>query len=143
MGYGLDDEDWNDFNGVDLTGKVAMMLRGVPEGRRARSSGTKARTALEKGAIGVVFAGPSGPGRATLPPLTRGQGLPNGTDLVGVGISKEAFEAMTGMKFDEARAAKVPASKLLSLQAKLITETEPNTGKAINIIGYLPGRDPY
>ena len=142
VGYGLDDEDWNDFVGVDLNGKLALILRGGPEGRRAKSPQAKARTAIEKGAIGVIFAGPSGPGRSPLPTLTRGQGIPNGLEGVGIGITSKAFENVTGMKYEEARLAKGPASKLLSLKAKLITETEANAGKAINIIGYLPGKDP-
>jgi aminopeptidase YwaD len=142
LGYGLDDEDWNDFTGVDLTGKIALMLRGVPEGRKSRSNGNKARTAVEKGAAGVVFAGSLGKGHAPLPPLTRGQGMPNGLEAVGVSITEKSFEQITGMKMATARAAKAPASKLLGVKARLITETEPNAGKAINIIGYLPGKDP-
>jgi aminopeptidase YwaD len=142
LGYGMDDGDWNDFAGVDLTGKVALMLRGVPEGRRNRTNGAKARTAVEKGAIGVIFAGPSGPGRAPLPALTRGQGVPSSTETVAAAINSESFEQVTGMKMAAARDAKAPASKLLSLKARLITETEDNVGKAINIIGYLPGNDP-
>ncbi len=143
VGYGLSEENWNDFAGVDLTGKIALILRGTPESITSRvSNGAKARTAVEKGAIGVVFAGPSAPGRAPLPALTRGQGVPASLETVAASITSESFEQITGMKIAEARAAKGPASKALGLKARLITETEENVGKAINIIGYLPGNDP-
>src|SRR5690349_5751092 len=140
-GYGLDEANWNDFAGQDLTGKVVLMLRGVPEGVTNRNNSAKARAAFEKGAAGVIFAGSLGPGHSPLPRMVRQQGIPNDMG-VGIGITDGAFEKITGMKMAEARAAKAPASKLLGMKARMITETEPNTGKAINIIGYLPGKDP-
>lgn len=142
VGYGLSEDGWNDFVGVDVSGKIVIMFRGVPEGKRSVSNSAKAQTAVSKGAIGVIFAGPAGPGRGELPPLTRGQGLSRSNEAVGIAITSQTFENVTGMKFAEARAVTGPASKLLGLKAKLITETEPNAGKAINIIGYLPGKDP-
>jgi hypothetical protein len=142
VGYGLDDEDWNDWIGVDVSGKIVMMLRGVPEGRRTRANASKARIAADKGAIGVIFAGPSAPGRAPLPALTRGQGIPNSIESVAVAITAKAFEDMAGMTYAQATSVKGPSSKLLGLKARLITESEPNKGNATNIIGYLPGKDP-
>jgi aminopeptidase YwaD len=136
VGYGFDDEDWNDYAGVDVSGKVVMMLRGAPEGKRFRANGAKARVAVEKGASGVILVAPA------LPPLARGHGIAGSLSSVAVAITDKQFEALTGLNAESARAAKAPASRLLGLQARLITETEPNAGKAINIVGYLPGNDP-
>lgn len=142
VGFGRDEEDWNDYAGVDVSGKIVMMLRANPEGRRPLNPSSRTRTAVAKGAAGVIFVGPSAQGRVALPPYTRTQGVPSSAETVAVAITSEAFEKVTGMNYAQAVSATAPASKLVGVNARLITETETNAGKAINIIGYLPGSDP-
>ncbi len=65
-GYGLDvNEDsvvWNDYENIDVKGKIAMILRGEPEVKEYSdilfnfsSERSKALTAKDKGAKGVIF----------------------------------------------------------------------------------------
>lgn len=142
VGFGLAEDDWNDFEGVDLEGKVAVMFRGVPEGRRPASNGAKARWAANKGAVGVIFAGSAVEGRRDLPPLSRGQGLAPNTDIVAAAVSERHFERLVGVPIDEARAVQGPASRPLDWSVRMITETEPNRGMGRNVIGILLGNDP-
>lgn len=141
VGYGLEEENWNDYAGINVTGKIVMALRGVPEGQRNRNNSAKARLAAEKGAVGIVFVG-EGSGRAALPPLARGLGVPTSVETVAIAITNATFEQLTGLKGATERAAAKPNSRALPIRVEMSTETEPNTGKAINVIGYLPGNDP-
>lgn len=142
VGYGLNEDDWDDYKGVDVTGKVVLALRGVPEGRRNASNRLKARVAQEKGAKAILFVGPDGENASDLPPYSRLQGIATSLDMVAGAISERYFTALTGMDFKAARAAKQPASKALAASARMVLETEPNTGKDRNVIGILPGNDP-
>lgn len=142
VGYGLEEEGWNDFAGVDVKGKVAVMLRGAPTGKTASSNNRKARLAAEKGAVGVVFVGPSGPGSAEFPKTNRGQGIPGTLEIVAVGIHSKFFKDLTGMDFVAARAATAPQSKVLDVKFEATTELETNNVTGRNVIGYLEGKDP-
>lgn len=141
VGYGLEEETWNDYAGIDVKGKVVAVLRGVPEGQRNRNNSAKARLAAEKGAIGVIFVD-EGVGRRSLPPLSRGTGVPGSVETVAVAVSGDAFEKLSGLNLTTEKAATKPNSRALPLKVDMVTSTEPNTGKAINVIGYLPGNDP-
>ena len=69
-GYGfdldLDSLKWNDFKGIDVKGKWAIILRGDPEPEKANSAFLayeqergKVLTAKDKGAVGVFMVSPS------------------------------------------------------------------------------------
>lgn len=141
LGYGLGEETWNDYEGIDVTGKIVMVLRGVPEGQRLRNNSAKARLAAEKGAAGIVFV-TDGKGRAALPPLSRGLGVPPSVETVAIAIGSDTFEKLTGLNAESEKANPKPKSMALPIKLEMTTSTEPNTGKAINVIGYLPGNDP-
>jgi aminopeptidase YwaD len=141
-GYGLADEDWNDYDGLDAKDKVVLVLRGAPEGRRGGSNGAKARIASEKGAVGILYAGTTAAGRSELPSLTRGQGFAQNLGMVGAGISSKVFRQLTGKTVEQAASAGRSGGMPLKWSAKLITETEPNVGKAKNVVAVLPGRHP-
>lgn len=142
VGFGLDRDDWNDYAGVDVKGKIALMFRGVPEGRSPTTTGSKAQTAAAKGAVGIVVVGPNVAGRAELPNYTRAQGMAPDTGIAGAGVRSELFRDLTGMDYATARAMKRPASKALPLKARLQAKLEPNSGIARDVVGYLPGHDP-
>ncbi|MBX3119750.1 MAG: M28 family peptidase [Fimbriimonadaceae bacterium] len=142
VGFGLAEDDWNDYLDTDVADKVVIALRGVPEGRRNASNSVKARVAKEKGAAAILFVGPSAPGRSDLPTYSRLQGITASMDMVAGGVSEKYFKTLTGMSFAEARSAKKPASKALPFSARMVFETEVNAGKDRNVIGILPGNDP-
>ena len=61
VGYGLDSpaHGFDDYSGIDVRGKVVVLLSGVPEGRTsseiaAHLSSEKARMAERRGAVGVI-----------------------------------------------------------------------------------------
>lgn len=61
VGYGLDSpvHGFDDYSGIDVRGKIVVLLYGVPEGRTsseiaAHLSSEKARMAARRGAIGVI-----------------------------------------------------------------------------------------
>ncbi len=77
MGYGIDDEKYSDYNGVDLKGKVALFLLGEPKDAEGNYviSGTKRISAwtfpglskklaiaASKGAVGAWVISPMGKG---------------------------------------------------------------------------------
>ena len=62
IGYGIDNEEYNEYAGVDVQGKIVVVLTGLPERPWLPSSITdryltlrdKARTAERRGAIGML-----------------------------------------------------------------------------------------
>jgi hypothetical protein len=142
LGYGIRADGRDDFAGADLRGRIALVLRGAPQGMSPVSNGQKARWAKEAGAIGIVFAGPSAEGRSELPRPTRGAGIPGDLGLVAAGITREAFRTITGLDYAAEAAQTASVVKELPGELRLVTGMEPNRGTARNVIGVLPGRDP-
>lgn len=141
-GFGLKAGGWDDYAGLDAAGKVAIVLRATPEGAQPVSPGQRARWAKESGAVAILFVGPSAEGRSELPRPTRGQGVPADLDLVAAGVTRQAFESVTGLKFAEEVARKAPASRVLPVTLRVVTGQEANRGRSNNVIGVLPGNDP-
>jgi aminopeptidase YwaD len=142
VGYGFDATDWNDYAGVDVENKVVMAFRGAPQGRQPMSNGAKARIAATKGAVGIIFVGPSAEGRSEIPRTTRGQGIPADLGLVALGVHSRFFNEWTGLSYSELARMSAPSSRSLPITVRMRTELEPNRGIARNVIGYLPGNDP-
>ncbi len=108
-GYGLSvPEDhggaiYNSYEGLDVTGKIVLILRYVPEGvdakRRAqlnRYAGLryKAMMARERGAKAVIFvAGPNSPQAGDLIPLA-GDGTLGGSGITAVSVSGKVADAL-------------------------------------------------
>lgn len=137
VGYGNED----DYTDLDVNGKIVLMFRGGQDGR-GRTNAMKARTAKEKGAIGVLFIGSLGKDRGEFPALTRVQGIADSLEMPCAAIHGRYFKEITGLDVEVAMANKERQSKPLNLLARMVSETEANTGKAKNVIGYLPGSDP-
>lgn len=67
VGYGLElpDKGWNDYDGIDVRGKLVIIASGVPKALNPESdpsveeqfSGAKVFTAYGKGAAGIIFTG--------------------------------------------------------------------------------------
>lgn len=141
-GYGLKGEDWDDYAGIDVKGKVVVVFRGAPEGKPNIANRQKARVAQEQGAVGIVFVGPTAPGRSELPVTSAVQGFTRAMEFVGVGLHSKWFKPLTGLDYQQTRAMSKPMSRTLKATVRMRTAMEPNAGKGRNVIGYLPGNDP-
>jgi hypothetical protein len=67
VGYGITSSSYDDYAGIDVKGKIAIMLRGLPKWaeknesmRQLSSIRTKATAAREKGALAVIFVNKNG-----------------------------------------------------------------------------------
>nr|WP_294846746.1 M20/M25/M40 family metallo-hydrolase [uncultured Sphingomonas sp.] len=83
-GYGIDDDALriNDYRGLDVRGKIVVVLRGAPEGidndASAHLAGTKDETAVRHGAIGLIEVSPrKSAGPRTGPGLSRYATMPS------------------------------------------------------------------
>lgn len=90
VGYGIQHEDYDSFEGLDVEGRWLLALRGVPESRkedlqRFAPLVQKARIAKEKGAAGILFVKAENPavGQELIPPS------------IAVGSSQGALPAIT------------------------------------------------
>lgn len=139
--YMMEDEEAGGERPFDVKDKVVMMFARTPAGMPQLSRSAKAEMARERGAVGVIFLGPSAPGRPQLPRTVRGQGLSGDGDLVGVGLSENALAALIEVETMHSVAVR-HESRPLPFTVRMVTETEPNKGRVDDIVGYLPGRDP-
>ncbi|MBL8087428.1 MAG: M28 family peptidase [Chthonomonas sp.] len=139
-GLGMVNDSRNDYANLDVKGKIVVVFRGTPaEGPRSGNA-QKARLALDRGAIGIVFLGPQIGGALELPKLVSGQGLGRASGLVGIAIHQKFARALLGKSY--ADELKDPKPRVLPATLSMTTHTEPNRGKATNVIAVLPGTDP-
>ncbi|MER3413071.1 MAG: hypothetical protein C4341_02305 [Armatimonadota bacterium] len=140
-GEGVVTEDRDDYAGVDAKGKIVIVF---PSADRRLSNRVKARTAQEKGAVGILFAGsPSGAG---LLDLTGQNGILRSEGFVAAAISDEMFERVSGLNFQRAReqagAGRVMPGFAANVTVTLKTSVQPRNIIGRNIIAILPGQDP-
>lgn len=159
-GYGFDfatdSVSWNDYEGVDITGKWVMILRGDPEIDDAESwyeqysdERGKALTAKDKGAAGVLFvSGPTLSPKDELASLYFDKSLSgSGMPLINVkrSIADKILEN-TGNTIEELAKAldslRVPNSFALQIKVKASTEVNHTRVKTQNVIGIIESRDP-
>ncbi len=153
VGYGISTEKYDDYKGIDVKGKIVVMMRYSPDGDNPHSEffehasiWKKLSTAREKGAIGVlIFTGER-----------------NGDDkLMEISRDKLAGDAgIPAMNVTRALAANVLMMKpqvLLQIQEKIDQTKQPNSfeiksfimmqtevvrvkAETYNVIGYLPAK---
>ncbi len=171
VGYGFAAEgyDQDDFAGIDLTGKIAVILRGAPDTlnseERAHFRSTTAQRLSERGAIGTIslftpvdaeqatFEQISGYFRATFLAWAK----PDGTAFTSApGIQASAFinSALAEALFEgqpvswqdvvDYKAGKRAAlpSFAMGLTARIVGEYSTGTSASPNVIGVIPGTDP-
>jgi aminopeptidase YwaD len=155
VGYGISQPNagYDDYANVDVTGKIAVILRGAPnwEGvsadiTRAARIPTKVQTALQKGAVGVILV--NQPDNDRLLPLgMRGRAPAANAALLNVQASV-GDKLLQPLGLTVAEAVKrinetgTPISAELNLSAEMSASIEPNRGIARNVIGFIPGSDP-
>jgi aminopeptidase YwaD len=152
VGYGIVDPDKNydDYAGVDVQGKIVLVLRGTPE-FLGNASGygliRKVRTAAEKGAVGFVLI--NLPANQYLMPMQSGQGV-SGVSIVAMNVASiVGNRLLQPIGLDVRRAierintTQKPFSQVLpGVKVGLTAEKLPNKGIARNVLGFLPGNDP-
>jgi Zn-dependent M28 family amino/carboxypeptidase len=143
VGYGITDGRWDDYHGVDVRGRIALALDGVP-----RAGGPRAVTRLEKliaarraGASALVIASDALPAvDATSAPVA----------LTSAHVTRAAADALlapsgeTTSRLAEAIAERrAPASFTVpGRRVSIDVALEREERRAVNVIGVLPGTDP-
>ncbi len=153
VGYGISTEKYDDYKGVDVKGKIVVIMRYSPDGENPHSEffehasiWKKLSTAREKGAIGaLIFTGER-----------------NGDDKL-IDISRDRLAGDAGipaMNVTRALAANALMTKpqvLLQIQEKIDQTKQPNSfelksfvamqteivrvkAETYNVIGYLPAQ---
>ena len=172
-GYGIHapDQEWDDYAGLDVEGKVVLVLRHGPwEGDDDREiSGdhqqfsAKARTAAEQGAVGMLLV--TDPlhhdagddlrlgGRLSLSADSSAAGRGRGEQqILAVQISRPYAEQLAAgsekelIELQRALDEGTPAAALSianpSVNVAVAERDEPERVPARNVVGFLPGSDP-
>ncbi|PLW99244.1 MAG: hypothetical protein C0593_03725 [Marinilabiliales bacterium] len=154
-GFRIDEDElkWNDFEGLDLDGKWAMILRGDPEVDSAMSafipySGdrTKVFNAIDEGAAGVILVTPA--------MLEESDKLPKQYfDRSGASAAvpvlyinrKTAAQFLDGKDVNKLAAMlnenRSPASFNTGFEAEANIEIEKKSAETYNVVAMLPGTD--
>jgi len=166
VGYGITAKDYgyDDYAGVDVKGKIALVLRYEPPPKSEQSPfqkpprssrhaalRVKAATAREHGALGMILVDlhPERAGKKELISPTRTLGSDE-VEIVAVQVRHEMIERWLQEKGFSLRDLREridreerPASMPLpGLKASLALTLEKITRKTENVIGILPGSDP-
>lgn len=160
VGYGIADpaHGVDEYAGLDVRDRVVLFLRGKPD-RYAQplTQADKEKTARERGALAFLTAtGPVVPayearrGIGTRPMAFYGsQSAKEGPRLPGAWISTDLAQSIVGTggpslsaRQDALNRGEGPRSGPTSAVVRLAWETRPDTGRMINVLGLLAGRDP-
>lgn len=148
-GFGISepDKDWDDFAGIDLNGKIAMIIRDVPHGDERKWSEEmwrdyKVNKAVEHGAVGIIFVSREFPiAGAAIHSEAFHPDVP--ILMAGDAFGEDIFRG-TGNRFSDvkSRLNQAPLSFSTGKILKIYTELKhfPDA-KASNVIGILPGSD--
>lgn len=157
-GYGISapDQNYDDYAGLDVSGKIVVVLRYGPDGtdphspfNKYTSFRNKARIARDKGALAIVILnGPRDEQSDDLVKLTSDQSFES-SGISAVSMKREFFDRILegqnlslGAVQDSIRSTKNPHSFALDAQMTVQTDVIKVKAKTANLIGYLPGGDP-
>jgi hypothetical protein len=158
-GYGItaNDKEYDDYAGLDVKGKIVVVLRYAPDGDSPRSEYAKhtglrekARIARDHGAAALVMiTGPANDPEDELMKLSFDQVAANsGLPVISMkrSVLAAAFEA-AGQDLkalqDSIKASRRPRSfSFAGLGATVTTNVQTMKAKSANVIGILPGNDP-
>jgi len=171
VGYGLADRALgiDDYSGLDVRGKIVVILRGTPKGMpsdiAAHLAGTKDRIAGERGAVGTLEISTTAP-KTPLPPKPRSflenvravdwvdaagrSGSDNGTVIANLVASRAMAErlfagaprSLDKIRADVASKAARPRGFALKPTLSLRSESAWEDFKSPEVIALLPGTDP-
>ncbi|MCC5853179.1 MAG: M28 family peptidase [Alkalimonas sp.] len=170
VGYGLISEEFgiNDYQGLDLQGKIAVMLPGLPDHlpseEAAHLGRERNRFAAEQGAVGVITI--HTPQREAVRPYANSilflntpsmrwldsDGEPGGVQRQlrgGAYVHHEAAEALFAQAetplssiFEQLDANAMPAGFALNISATLSRQSTHEDITSPNVVAVLPGSDP-
>jgi len=136
---------WDDYAGLDVQGKVVMVLRGTPEARtgedwtEVNSHRHRAENARRRGAAGLLYiylpvANPNGEYLPGFPMAMVGEGFAERL-LAASGLDLKTLKGLL--------ARRLPASLATGTRVRLETETDHMPqGRTANVVGWIPGSDP-
>jgi len=154
-GYGLisPEHNWDDYANCDVEDKIVLIIPGAPKflediPKKDRTLDKKVKTAVEKGAAGVLFMNvdeeiaahriPAGPRKVTCP-----DGFVVQT-ANAVALDKIFYS--TGLSWRTLASRSIREKKSCSRQLDVVMEMETHyiqeNRTAPNVLGLLPGKDP-
>ena len=159
-GFGLDitqdSIQWNDYEGIDVTGKWVMVLRGDPEPDKEESvfanfgsDRDKALAAKDHHAAGILFVnGPQYGSGDQLMPQTFNR-VTAGAGIMAINISQSLANQLlieTNLTIsrieDSIRSIMQPISFQLKMKAKATTDLQRVEVTTCNVVAMIPGSDP-
>jgi aminopeptidase YwaD len=159
-GYGfdldLDSLKWNDYKGIDVKGKWAVILRGDPEPEKANSAFLpyeqergKVLTAKDKGAVGVLFVSPSDLEKTDVIMHMQYDKSPSDAGIPVFSITRAlADKLLSSMNYSvasletEMKGNHKPVSIYLEPTVTATADVVKTRVTAQNVVGFLEGTDP-
>ncbi len=156
VGYGIHSTDpaYNDYAGVNVSGKLVLMLTETPAGSSAtspfgehRDLSVKALAARLRGAVAVLLVtGPADNQQDQLPPL-RSQSTAPEAGLPMVHLTRRAADSLLAAEHltiaqlqQELNRSRLPLSHIVSgVTVDLITDLRQEQATSRNVLAVLPG----
>jgi hypothetical protein len=151
-------EGYDSYSGLDVTNKIALVLRYVPEDvsaerrmqlNRYAALRYKAMIAREHGAKGIlIVTGPNSPNHGAVLPLS-GDGVLAGSEILAASISSDVAEALlnpsgrtlkelqTALDQENPHAEKPPALTNVTVSLSIVLDHKKAHDN--NVLGILPG----
>lgn len=154
-GYGLDNEkyDWNDYENLDVKGKIVLVIPDAPEfmekiSAKEKSIDRKILTALENDAAGIIFMniGEDTRGRRYRQAARKGT-CPDGFIVFTANeslldrlfyLSNLSWRNLVSRTLREKKSHTSPLDVTVEMEAHFVQENR----NAPNVLGLLPGKDP-
>ena len=141
-GYGITDSTRDDYNNIDVKGKLVMLISGGP-GSRNVNAFAKQTYALQKGAAAVLLiqgtsvsgSRPGAKGQMTMSSGYSRRLLPNIFN-----ITEKVAENILGSSFDSAKKGILPA-RIYNANVYLQVQKESLFLQSSNVVGFLEGTD--
>lgn len=155
-GYGISapEQQYDDYTGLDVNGKIVIVLRHSPDGNnphgkfgRQSSLREKARTARDKGAVGImVVTGPADEAEDDLIKLTYDQSF-SSSGIAAVSIKRSVLDRYLAPMGQTTKSLQdsINSSKrsltfqLVGVNIQMETEVVKLTNTTANIVGLLEG----
>ncbi len=154
-GYGLISKqyEWDDYLGLEVKGKVVVLLPGAPDfmkelDKKLQSLDAKIKTVVDKDAAGVIFldAGGRMPGRRYPSGAKKGTCPDNFVVMTLTEQVADRIFDMAGLSWRDMVSRTIREEKSFTSVMGIHVEMEAHytneDRKAPNVIGVLPGKDP-
>jgi len=156
VGYGVSSSSYDDYAGIDVKGKVVIVMRGLPTWaekidalRPLGALRTKTTTAREKGAIAVIFVNRNGDSADVLPRFGLDR-LGKNSGILAIQARRTPCAKIFPPKGTSLFVAETEIEKTKQPKSFILTNTTINLSVELafeesttsNIIGIVPGTDP-